>query len=341
MLQLKNQSPFAPAISLLPNQAGIDTLYVIVRATFELAPTLKLAEKQLPPVLADAYLAEPGASSLKYASELHVGKPSTDVVLIGNAWAPGGRAATESLVVLQVAERRKIVRVFGDRTWKADGFSKPEPFERMPLVYERAYGGTLAQRDPTRVLAEERNPVGVGFAGERTPSEMVGEKLPNLEDLNKLLAKPGDQVDPACFGFVAGSWLPRRSHAGTYDDAWQRKRAPYLPNDFDPRFFNCACPDMIFDRFLQGGEPVAIQGASHSGMLQFTLPRCSLQIEVKIAGRKQSPPANLETVLFEPDDNRMGLSWRAQVPCDKQPLKVEEVAVAVQALEFDAPGGRR
>ena len=53
MLQLKNQSPLAPAISLLPNKDGIDTLYVVVRATFELEPALKLAEKQLPPVLAD------------------------------------------------------------------------------------------------------------------------------------------------------------------------------------------------------------------------------------------------------------------------------------------------
>ena len=340
MLQLKNQSPFAPAISLLPNQDGIDTLYVVIRATFELAPVLKLADKQLPPGLADEYMGEPGASSLKYASELHLGKPSTDVVLMGNAWAPGGRTATESLVVLQVAQRRKIIRVFGDRTWKADGFTKPQPFECIPLVYERAFGGTPPQRDPTRVLAEERNPVGTGFAGDRKPDEMVGEKLPNLEDLDQLLDKPGDVVSPACFGFVAASWLPRRSHAGTYDAEWQRKRAPYVPNDFNPRFFNCACPDMIFDRYLEGGEPVMIQGASRNAMLQLTLPRCSLQVSVNVAGSAEAPRANLETVLFEPDDNRMSMSWRAQVPCDKQALKVEQVTVALQSLELEAGGPR-
>lgn len=338
MLQLKNQSPFVPAISLLPNQHGVDTLYVVVRATFELAPTLKLADDQLPPALADEYLAEPGASSLKYVSELHLGKPTTDVVLCGNAWAPSARPTTESLVAFQVAERRKIIRVFGDRTWKSDGFSKPAPFERMPLVYERAFGGSVRQRDGAGVLVEERNPVGAGFAGERSASEMVGELLPNLEDVNKLLTKPGDQVDPACFGFVDPAWLPRRSHAGTYDEAWQRKRAPYLPNDFDPRFFNSACPDLTFDRFLEGGEPVSIQGASQRGVLQCTVPRCTLAIAVKVGGQKHSPRAQLETILFEPDDNRMCLSWRAQLACDKQALKVEEVLVALHALELDAGG---
>jgi hypothetical protein len=339
MLQLKNNSPFAPVITLLPDPQGIDTLFVIIRGSFELIPALKIAEKQLPPVLADEYWGEPGESSLKYASELHIGKPSSDAVLVGHAWAPGGGAAAESLVAVKVAERRKIIRVFGDRTWKRGGFTSPEPFESIPLVYERAYGGCHALADKNQILAEERNPLGTGFAGKLSGSEMAGKRLPNFEDPECLLRKPGDEAPPAGLGFVAASWLPRRSFAGTYDTGWQKKRAPYLPLDFDTRFFNCACPELTFDRYLTGGEPVFVQGASRDDVIQFTLPRCTLQIDVKIAGRVETPEAHLETVLIEPDDNRLSLIWRAYIPCDKQALKVEQVSVATGSIELEQGAG--
>jgi hypothetical protein len=333
MLQLKNASPFAPAISVLPNKDAIDTLYVVVRGTFTISPQVSIAPAQIPPVLADEYWGEPGKSSLKYASELHIGKPSTDVVLKGTAWPSAGRSESE-LVTLTVAERRKSVRVFGDRTWSGlKRPSHPAPFESMPLVYERAFGGAIPDpNDPERAIAEERNPVGVSFKGKRDESVMVGQKLPNLEDPAQLLANMSDVPPPACFSFVAPSWMPRRALGGTYDANWQKKRAPYLPNDFQPRFFNAACPEMIFDRFLQGGEQVSLFGASQSGPLQFALPRCALRIEIKIAGRTERPPVRLETVLIEPDDNRLSLTWRAELTCDKQALKVEEIAVQLDEM---------
>jgi hypothetical protein len=333
MLQLKNQSPFAPAITLLPDKDGVDTIYVIVRGTFELAPRLKLAEKPLPPVLADEYWGEPGKSSLKHASELHVGKPASDVVLNGHAWGAGGRSVSQSVVSVQVAERRKVVKVFGDRAWRGSGFSSPQPFEKLPLVYERAFGGAHVANDQV-VSAEERNPVGVGYAGQRSASDMTGQLLPNFEDPAALLDKVGDISTPASFGFVAAHWQPRRSYAGTYDETWQKKRAPYLPLDFSPRFLNAAPPELTFDRYLVGGEPIQVQGASPGAPIAFALPRCQLAVAVKIAGQTTKPPARIETVLIEPDDNRVTITWRASTSCDKHALQVEEVTVALEDLEL-------
>jgi hypothetical protein len=332
MLQLKNTTPLAATISVFPNRDGIDTLFVVVKGTFSLKPKIELIEKQVPPVLADEYFDEPGTSSLKYASEMHLAKPSTDVVLIGSAWAPGGRKVTDSVVTLAVAGRQKVVRVVGNRKWKgySNGFSSPEPFEWMPLVYERAFGGI--HRDGERILAEERNPVGVGFPGKRSAMEMSGQPLPNLEDPRKPISKFGDVSPPACFGFVAPSWLPRRTFAGTYDETWKRKQAPYLPKDFDQRFLNAASSELTFDRYLKGGEPVSVIGASREGQLRFNLPQCNLSADVKIAARKEQPPLNLETVLIEPDNNRVSLTWRGEVPCDKQALKVEEIALHLDGL---------
>lgn len=337
MLQLKNSSPFSPAIALFPDADGIDTLYIVVKATFELADRLEIAEEQVPPTLADEYWDEPETSSLKYASDMHLAKPSTDVVLVGQAWAPEGKKVQQLDMGVAAADRRKLVRVFGDRVWRKKGaaFSPPEPFESLPLVYERAYGGTQ-RSDPEQETApaEERNPVGRGFRGERKPAEAEGQALPNIEDPKNLIKSWGDQTVPQGFGFVAPAWLPRRSYAGTYDEDWQKKRAPYLPADFDSRFFNAAHPDLVFDGYLKGGEPIQVVGASPKGRLRFRLPVCDLEAVVRVAGQTEEPALNLETVLIEPDEARLCMTWRAALSCDKKTLKVEQVDVGLHRLDL-------
>jgi hypothetical protein len=326
MLQLDNQTPFQAVLSVLPDRTGVDTLHVIIKATLTLRPKLSLAPVQVPVTLADEYHADPTESSLKQVSELHIGKPGTDVLLVGRAWAPAGQMVAETWVRLAVAERQKTIRVMGDRTWRQDGTpTAPEPFEAMPLVWERAFGGV--QQLPDRMLAEERNPIGVGFAGTRRAQELVGHPVPNLEDPATPLAQAGQLCMPACLAPSAPHWLPRRAFAGTYDERWQRTRAPYLPADFDPRFLNCAAPEMTFDRYLQGGESIEVRGAAPDGPISFTLPVANLQVAVKIDGSLEHPSAELETILLEPDENRACLTWRARLPCDRKVLKIEQVAV--------------
>ena len=92
MLQLRNETPFKAGIAVLPDRAGIDTLYVIVKATVTLRPTLALSNEQVPHAPADEYYADPATSSLRVASDMHIGKPGTDVLLIGSASAPGRKS---------------------------------------------------------------------------------------------------------------------------------------------------------------------------------------------------------------------------------------------------------
>jgi hypothetical protein len=310
---------------VLPDRFGIDTLYVIVKATVTLRPTLLLAEVQVPPILADEYHDDPATSSLKCGSEMHIGKAGTDVLLIGSAWAPEQRPVPRMQVGLSVAGRQKTILVTGDRVWREGQPTEPTPFESMPLVWERAFGGVHKKGDT--VLAEERNPVGCGFAGGRSAADMEGLSVPNLEDPSQPLQQIGQSPAPACFAPVAPSWLPRRAYAGTYDDRWQQGRAPYLPDDFDPRFFQSAAPEFAFDRYLQAGETVQVIGVMPDGPVAFTVPPSHLAIAVTIAGSTQTPPADLETLSIEPDQNRACFTWRAAVPCDRQALKVEKIVI--------------
>jgi hypothetical protein len=325
VLQLENQTPFKASIALLPDRTGIDTLYVVVKGTVTLRPKLALAEEQAPIVLADEYYGDPLASSLRASSELHIGKAGTDVLLVGSARAPEGRQVTRVLVALSVAERQKRIQVTGDRVWRGGRPSDPQPFESIPLIWERAFGGV--QRRADKVSAEERNPVGCGFTADRSANEMEGQPVPNLEDPGSLVQQLGQASTPACLAPIAPSWLPRRAYAGTYDERWQKERAPYLPDDFNPRFFHCAVPEFAFERYLQGGEPVQVAGVMPDGPIAFTVPDPRLAIAVTVAGAAERPTANLETISIEPDQNRACFTWRAAVPCDRKALKVQKVVV--------------
>jgi hypothetical protein len=326
VLQLENQTPFRATIAVLPDRAGVDTLYVVVKATVKLRPKLMLAEEQVPIVLVDEYYGDPASSSLRAASEVHLGKTGTDVLLVGSAKAPKGRPVARALVTMSVAERQKRIQVTGDRTWRGGRPSDPQPFESMPLVWERAFGGVHRRGD--KVSAEGRNPAGCGFTADRSAEEMEGQPVPNLEDPDGLLQQLGQAATPACLAPIAPWWLPRRAFAGTYDEAWQRERAPYLPDDFAPRFFQCAVPEFAFERYLQGGEPVQVSGVTPDGPIAFAVPEARLSIAVTVAGVTEHPPARLETLAIEPDENRACFTWRAAMPCNRRALRVQKIVIS-------------
>lgn len=334
MLQLKNHSPFAAQIGLFPNEQGVDTLYVVVKASFSLTAQPQVLEEQPPVTLQDEYWGDPESTGIKYAGEMHLRKPTTDVALVGQAWAPGGRHATQLQARLKVGEREKTLLVRGNRVWQNGRPGEPEPFERMPMFYEYAFGGThIVDPDKPEILAEERNPIGRGFRGKRNDQELESMPLPNIEDPRCPVETAGDKAWPAGFAFMPSAWLPRRGYAGTYDEAWQKQRAPYLPKDFDSRFFNAAHPEFIYDRYLAGGEPIELDNLSKHGPLRLQLPQCAIDASVRIAARTEKPRLNMETVLIEPESERFSMTWRGEVQCDKKALKIEQIDINLLDLQ--------
>jgi hypothetical protein len=332
MLQLRDTSPFATTLFSAPDLRGVDTLIVVITASFELAAQVELAARQQPVALADEYWGEAATTSLRVPGQAHLPKPGTDVIVIGDACAPGGRPVTELGVELCVGDRHKRVHVWGDRAWVEAGRhvqpSRPRPFERVPIVWERAYGGI------GRAAAEPRNPVGAGFLGDRQPEELVGQLVPNVDDPAEPLTYAGQTPRPAGFAAIAPSWQPRVAHAGTYDARWQQQRAPYLPEDFDPRFFVCASPGLNFEHGLRGGEPVALAGFDPERALwQFALPRCHFDLRARVAGTGHPMQPLLDTVIIEPSAARLSMTWRASLAVDERLLAVERVDIGLATLE--------
>jgi hypothetical protein len=331
MLQLKNGTPFKGTIMLMPDPDGIDSLYTVVKGTFTLGERVALADEQLPVAVEQQYHGDPFTSSIRVPSDVSLMKPGTDVLLLGSAHAPGGHPTTQMDVSLVVGPLRKRVRVLGNRVWRSNGpgysITPPEPFQAMPLVWERAFGGTDRTKSETR--EELRNPVGVGFRAPDGEKPLDGLRLPNLEDPAELISSWKQTPPPACFAPIGAHWEPRRSYAGTYDERWQQERAPHLPTDFDPRFFQLAPPGLVATGYLKGGEPVEVHGATRSGVLRFRLPVVQLSITYVLDGAPQLRPAVLDTVIIEPDAAKLQLVWRAVLPCDKKALRVSEVRTSL------------
>jgi hypothetical protein len=334
MLAIKNRTPFAAAIVPGLDKDDFDTATVVVKGTFVLgagARTLAVAEEQDPITYGDEHFGDPASSSVKRESDTCPTKRGTDVVLTGHAYAPRGKAKTVD-VLLAAGPVRKAVRVFGDRRWfRSVGSyeaSSPLAFDRVPLVYERAFGGTDTEApDPAHHGIERRNPVGAGFSAGPEGRPIDGLLLPNLEEPTTLIQSPQDRPDPAGFGFTGRGWLPRVSYAGTYDEAWKSKRFPFLPADFDDRYFHGAHPDLISPTPFKGGEQVLVQNASNLGELRFTVPTVTLTITTLIKGIPAEHVPRLDTLHIEPDERRVVLSWRTTFRCPRAFLYIDEILI--------------
>jgi hypothetical protein len=333
MLQVNNSTPFVIGVFPGRDKDHFDDATVLVKASFTLASSAEPspAEAQAPIVYGEEFHGAPDSSSIRYESDYCPAKCGTDVVLVGHAYAPPGGASAVD-VTLVAGPLKKTVRVFGDRVWRRQAgawrASDPARFERIPLVYERAFGGAdRSDADPASHAFELRNPVGVGFWRSDSSAEIEDSALPNIEDPATLLAQPGDVAAPAGFGFIGRGWQPRIAFAGTYDATWQAERCPLLPDDFDPRFHSGAHPDLIAPEHLRGGEPVLVQGASPEGELRFALPRRAIEVVVTARGKPVTHTPRLDTVVIEPDEKRVALCYRVTFRCPRSFLHIDEIAV--------------
>lgn len=323
----------------LADEEGIPLLVPILKSSYDIQYGNELILKSAaePIGISGEHWGEPESSSYKYEPETAFVKPATDLILIGHAHA--SRAGMkETLVSLQVGPLKKTVKVVGDRVWgKALGktmMTSPVAFEKIPLIYERAFGGwDRSHSDPEKHTFEPRNPVGTGFRSKKGNFE-EGVRLPNLEDPKHPLKSYGDTPPPAGFGFISPNWQPRASFAGTYDEKWMKVRMPLLPTDFDRRFFNAASPGLIASGYLKGNEPVLIENASPGGRLSFDLPGVpppKIHVELR-GGVHHDLTTNLDTVIINTDENILFLIWRTHLVVRRGPQDVVAIQVSAEGV---------
>lgn len=304
MWSLNNQTPYAAERGWIRDSNGAEVWIVAVKATWDILPdgtTVLSAQQQ---AVNSGPVMRPDDDELLYDTDLGPEKQATDVILHGHAWAPAGKPVTSLAVGCKVGNICRLARVYGDRLRDGKHYTPPVAFEKLPLNYSKMAAGSP-------VTEGYFNPPGIV-----TDPKVAPECLPNIEFI-------GGEDDDIGFGAVPRHWPARLRYAGTYDQRWLDTKAPLLPDDVDPRFWQSAPASQYAGGQLRGGEIVTLANMtppafSNSRILSFAIPKISLNLKTRFFdGSSQSHRARLHTVIIEPDFPRIMAVWHSALPCHR------------------------
>src|SRR5262245_56965855 len=270
-MDIVSASPFRVASLVWQARPGTWVLTVVCKATYRLEQgTCSLADSQEHPNDDDNHWDDDPRKSVYAPSDLAPFKSRADVLLVGNAFAPGSQPVRSLKVRLRVGDVDKTIAVHGDRCWTLDGrLREPAAFTRMSLRYERAAGGP-----------DTLNPVGMRSDVTSESGELA---VPNLWPSDRAPQQRGEVIDPIAFGPIAPTWPGRRDRLGPLARSFVLRdlaRAA-MPPDIDPAFFGSApCDQQLAE--IRSDEAIFLENlhprvARFSARLPGVAPRAHVE----------------------------------------------------------------
>lgn len=320
-MQIWNQMGYPHQFTMGMDKAGHEWLVVVVKGTFDFPARpgglVQKSAEQVPLVMADMATGLPGYSATLWETDFAFRKPRCDVVANGCAYAPGGRPTERVPVGIKVGNWSKLFEVVGHREWRAIGplftATAPQPFLKLPISYDVAWGG-VDRLDPDDELpaSYKLNPVGTGWSRARNQRFIPGLRLPNTQAVGEEIRSPFGDYKPMSFGPMGRGWPGRIEYGGTYDQNWIDNVAPFLPANFDERYFQMAPIDQQIDH-PRGGETVQLVNLTPAGRENFRLPSMMLSLTI-FSGREKVFASEIapDTVLLDTENRRVSLVWRIQ-----------------------------
>lgn len=256
-----------------------------------------------------------------------------EVMLLAEVVAPEGETLTQTTVEMSVGGQTRTLAVFGDRAWDGDVISEPLPFERMPLTWERAYGGSgqieidegafLDVCDPINVLGRG---VDLSAHAEALARELVlppgyprfdsERRLPNLEDPRALIVDPSDKPRPVCWAPVPLEVGARFSPAldGIDRDALkQTERTNALEESAMRELIvsnlRHAHPDWWIPRPARGAS-ITLKGVLAEGDLSFDLPALRVFGDYVVGPRRGTRELVPQCLVLFANERRLCITYR-------------------------------
>jgi hypothetical protein len=262
---------------------------VIAKASFAFASDAQMpsAEPQAI-VTAEVRHGQHPASSVRFTSDLAPYLGQADVVFTGYAWAPPGAAVRSLPVRLTIFDGQRILL---DKPLLVQDSA---PFQRMPIVYERAVCGADGLE----------NPLGVGA--------MAGPGEPNIVD-------PGQPARPAGLGPIARAWPVRKRLLGSTPRSVLDGPILEIPDSLDWSYFQSAPPDQRIGH-LRGGEWIVLQGLHPSvPRLRMRLPEARGVARIhglSGSGVSEGQPLALtaDTLRIDGEEQRCTVVFRGSFP---------------------------
>ncbi|MRG97572.1 DUF2169 family type VI secretion system accessory protein [Polyangium spumosum] len=220
---------------------GVLHATVITKATFAFAPDAPMSRVDPQPILREeVHHGDNPARSVRFTSDLVPYLARADVLFTGHGYAPPGepKERVTTRIVVRAGER-----VLLDKSLL---LKDTRGFQKMPIVYERAFGGPDVPD----------NPLGIG-AG--------------IDEGEPTVVSPEGARRPAGFGPIARAWPLRKRLLGATPRSTLEGRIAEIPPRFDGSYFQAAPPDQRID-FLRGDEHLLLEG------LHPSLPRLATRL---------------------------------------------------------------
>lgn len=373
-----NHSPFPSQYFQCVNVHGEVSHVVVLRVTYDMQHTLpdgslSYSAVQTPLATQDAWSGEVNSSSPLWESDFAPYKPKCDVLIVNAASRPPPNQANArrwpcgaALKWVQEGETKtwsKQLCVTGPRQFGLINLSSPQATHEVVINWCNAYGGQIRrpQADELRPDGsvrkkagsdqwdtDERNPVGAGL------DKAVGQPGPQLEPVSQpYTAGFGQDSYPAvCLTAVGKAWLPRRSLAGTYDDAWLKSQWPLPPTDFADGYWNCAPQDQQVDYLPPGLELLLVNlhapaGSEHrpekpDETWQARLPKHQLWLgfvaEFNGDAIWKDLQMQMDTLVVDLSAQKVYTTHRVNVPDPRTPgLRIKEMHTVLTAGTPDQP----
>jgi len=276
-----------------------------------------------------------GRQGLAYPTDYVPYKPLGEWMAIGTAHNAGWGDRHKFGARVRIGDHAKLVDVVGDRSWQPTLLRwEPGPaaaIDAVPLTYEWAWGGP----------AHAANPLGRGQAG---------DAMHNLEIPGAWVDSRSSPALPAGFGPLPSTWAQRKQWMGKYNARWIRDHWPWLPPDFDVRFFMAAPEDQWVDGYFRGDEPIVLEQmhpvhAVYQSRLPGVRARCFVS-QRSGAGAVGKPghwgeelqfhevSLHLDTVWIDADQEKLVLAWRGHLPvASHKLLDVEHLLSVLEPLD--------
>lgn len=348
-MELVNRTPLPAQVTLMDfGDAGERGGVVSAKATFRFAEGKALLETQLPLPLNP----EPVPTALGLLPSdafFHLVDDRFEVIVLGCAHAPNGKALTEMRVAASVGSVRRELVVTGDRTWiQHEGrelMSSPVPFSVLPLTWERAFGGraTVEVDEGSFVeVADRFNRYGRGydvardvhglttFLGARPgfPKYAYQRLLPNLERPDERISGPTDCPRPACWATRPMDSALRGAHLL---EGMPERDATADANRLDSvrQSFRSASDEWVIDPPAPGAE-VRLEGMAAQGPLSFPMPALAVHGDYAIGERRGSIALRPHLMVLLVEERRFYLSYHAMFRVRYRPEEERSMRLRVE-----------
>lgn len=274
-------------------------LTVLTKAAFDFVPnsSMKLSSSPVDDIVEkDVLASEDPTGSVRAGLDLVPFKPRVDTMFWGTAYAPGGIPVPRLQARMAIANQTgitldKVIDVIGDRT-RAN--PNPVPFVKMPLVFERAYGGP----------GFAANPIGVGFG----PQANI---LPNLlypQGWNR-------DTEPAVFAPIPASWGRRARLMGTQKLDFSGQSVVTIPDELDVTYFQNAPEDQRLAS-LDGNEWLLLENLHPKHpRLTMRLPEIAGAVMVfGLPGGDKQIPLRFDSLLIDAEREKCVVTCRGSIP---------------------------